>query len=328
MQEVSGGNSTSTQQVKRPIPKARWECFGIPDTIVVDNGLDLQSKAVASACLALGVEIVFTPPREPWYKGVVERMGRTLNIRLIHWLPGTTFGKPMGNYEYDAQQHASMSFQRFVPLLEHFLANIQNRHPHKGIGTVPVMRWRSGIEQWPVRLPENMGAFDAAFALTYTRVLQRQGIEFEYGFYNNEQLGVLWNTVASSTSVTIKVDPTDIRAIHVVDPTTQIPFKVECTTHYEGARHLSYHRMVVDRARRSGLDPVQARELAEAEAVLKDEIDDATKTSKKALRRSHAAIASGMWSTGSTVENAAGTDPMPASARGDGLDALLSDSQL
>ena len=69
-----------------------WESFGLPDAIVVDNGLDLNSASVVDACLAQGISIITMPPNEPWKKGRAERFFRTLNTTLFHRLPGTTFG--------------------------------------------------------------------------------------------------------------------------------------------------------------------------------------------------------------------------------------------
>jgi putative transposase len=69
-----------------------WESMGLPDTIVVDNGMDLNSASVVEACLAQGISIITMPPNEPWKKGRAERFFRTLNTTLFHRLPGTTFG--------------------------------------------------------------------------------------------------------------------------------------------------------------------------------------------------------------------------------------------
>jgi len=72
--------------------ECEWDVMGIPDEIVVDNGLDLNAAHVTQACEALGISIMTMPPNEPWKKGRVERFFRTLNTTLFHRLPGTTFG--------------------------------------------------------------------------------------------------------------------------------------------------------------------------------------------------------------------------------------------
>lgn len=72
--------------------EAEWESMGLPDAIVVDNGLDLNSTSVVTACLAQGISIITMPPNEPWRKGRAERFFKTLNTTLFHRMPGTTFG--------------------------------------------------------------------------------------------------------------------------------------------------------------------------------------------------------------------------------------------
>lgn len=274
------------------------ECFGIPDTIVVDNGLDLTSRSVSDACLALEVSILFTPPREPWYKGVIERMGKTLNTAFVHWLPGTTFGQQKADYEYDPEKDASMTLEEFTEGLETFLFHVYNKTRHSTLNMSPLQKWRRGIAQWPIRLPAGIDDFNAIFALTETRTVQKQGIEYEHLKYQSEHLGRLWNRLPKGTKLTLKVDPTDIRVIRVIDPNTEKPFPVRCTTYFPAPLHLSYHLAVTKRANQLALDPEDEKDRAEAEASLRKQIDEAHKRPNRHLRRKAAAVQAGTVGTG------------------------------
>lgn len=57
----------------------KWPVVGMFDTLVVDNGMDFQSNSVKKSLARLFVEVISSPPREPRYKGGIERMGRTMS---------------------------------------------------------------------------------------------------------------------------------------------------------------------------------------------------------------------------------------------------------
>ena len=262
--------------------------MGIPDVVVVDNGLDLLAHAVVAALDSLVIEAIYTPPRTPWYKGVIERFGRTLNMRFIHWLPGTTLGKQMREFEYNPRAHACISYADFRTMLDFYVANIHNVAPRRGKFGTPLRRWSHGVSQWPVRLPESEANFDAIFALTFTRTLRQTGISFADLFFNSDQLGMLWNRLEPGTTVRIKVDPTDIRAIHVIDPRDDSAIKVPCLTHFDYPRPYAYHIQVQAWRRKEGHDASDMASLARDEAMFRRAIEEAAANGKKALRRMQA----------------------------------------
>jgi len=65
---------------------------------------------VQDSCTELGIELLFAPPRSPWYKGVIECAGGTFNTRFIHWLPGTPLGRPTGDVKACASSQRSAEF--------------------------------------------------------------------------------------------------------------------------------------------------------------------------------------------------------------------------
>lgn len=298
-------SSVSTEHGLEPPP----ELMGIPDTVVVDNGLDLHSKSVREALLQLGVRIVATPPRQPWFKGTIERIGgRSPNLRFIHWLPGTTYGKQMHDFEYNGASNAAMTLDEFERLFDLFAFHIHFKTPPRRGGPSPSQKWRSGIELWPVRLPLTKEEFDAKVALTENRVLTKAGVSFEYLTYQSEELGRLWNRCREGTRVTLKIDPLDIRAIRVVSPVDKSVLVVRCTTHFEGALALSYHVAVNKLARRIDLDPTDERDREKAERLMRETVEAAHRR-KKVLRPRQADHASGRKGTGRAAGRASETSP-------------------
>lgn len=271
-------------------PMHPWLAYGIPDCIVVDNGLDLLAHGFQDACISLGIELIYAPPRTPWYKGTIERFGRTSNTRLFHWLPGTTLGKQMKETGYDAKSEALLTFDEFETLLVQYITQIHNRTPRRAKEGTPDSRWLAGTLEWPVRLPESMESFDAAVALTVQAKLQQAGITYLGLQYQNDALGQLWNRLPGSTSLTFKVNPLDLKTIKVLMPVTQEILSVDCVSDVVWPRTLAYHMAVRQTARQSGRDLSNIRELALAEAELQLNIERAMADGKRSLKRMQAEI--------------------------------------
>jgi len=274
--------------MRKALDEVPWPAFGIMDLLVVDNGLDLTSHGVQDACTALGIDLLFTPPRSPWYKGVIERAGGTFNTRFIHWLPGTTLGQPTGDRHYDGKDHAVLTFEDFELLVEQYIRTIHNKAPRREKPGTPVRRWLAGIAQWPVRLPMSEDELDAACALTRTATLRQTGLLFLGLQYQNTELGTLWNRVPAGTRITFKVNPLDLKTIKVYVPGTAEIISVDCVDELSWPRSLSYHVAVRQTARKMNLNAREARDLAIAEAAMKRSIAAAIEKSKATLRRAQA----------------------------------------
>ena len=270
--------------------KCLWLAYGIPDCVVVDNGLDLLSKGFQDACIALGIELIYTPPRTPWYKGTIERFGRTINTRFIHWLPGTTLGKQMKEMGYDAKGDALLTFEAFESLLLQYFTQIQNRTPRRNKEGIPDKRWLVGTLEWPVRLPESIEAFDAAVALTVHAKLQQTGITYLGLQYQNDALGQLWNQLPASTRLTFKVNPLNLKTILVLKPVTQEILAVDCVSDVLWPRTLAYHMAVRQTARQLGRDLSNTRELALAEAAMQRAIVEAMAKGTRSIKRMQAEL--------------------------------------
>ncbi len=70
-----------------------WPCYGLPEVMVVDNGLEFHSNDLESVAYDLGIRIQYCPKHAPRFKGVVERHLKTINYFFAHQLPGTSFAK-------------------------------------------------------------------------------------------------------------------------------------------------------------------------------------------------------------------------------------------
>lgn len=250
-----------------------WEVAGIMSLVVMDNGADFQGLSVRTGLHELGIEVQFCPPQEPWYKGIIERYGRTFNQKLIHWLPGTTYGKVMRDKDYKAKDKASLTLDELRQRMELTFWSY-NRKPHRGLGKrTPLEVWREGVAQWPILLPpSNSLRFEASLCLTVAeKTLHKYGIEYDCEKFNSDDLGALWNRMPAKSKVMIKVDPDDINFIYVIDPRSDEAFQVPNARPRSQKISWNMLKAVKERAKALGLDP------AEHEAQLVEYISQAVR---------------------------------------------------
>lgn len=232
----------------------KWPVVGMFDTVVIDNGMDFQSNSVKKSLARLFVEVISSPPREPWYKGGIERMGRTLNQRLIHMLPGTTYGKDMSKFDYVAEKHAVLTLADLRQRLE-IMFWIYNRTHHTSLKRTPNDVWVDGVAQWPLRLPPiHEERFQVALCLSDERMLSKDGIAYDGQTFQSDALGSLWNCLPEKTYVSIKIDPTDRNFIYVIDPRSDDILKVLNTRPMEGKVSWSFQRAIKARGKELNID--------------------------------------------------------------------------
>jgi hypothetical protein len=83
--------------------------YGVPETLVVDQGKEMLGRDLEEACLQLGIKLVHNPGRSPWMKGSIERWFGALNTDMVHALPGTTFSHVLERGDYRSEHVACVS---------------------------------------------------------------------------------------------------------------------------------------------------------------------------------------------------------------------------
>jgi len=306
-------------------PGHSWLACGIMDMLAMDNGSDFKSKGGTQALAALVCEPFFCPPRAPWYKALIERLGGSVNTRFIHWLPGTTLGKVIRDVEYDPKKHATFTFDQFNRLLFKYFVTIHNHTIPRGKTLSPHNSWLRHLAQWPIRMPESLEALDLALSLIYTRTLRQTGVELFGLQFNSDELGEVWNRVSAGTVVTFRVTPLDVRTVRVCHPLTGAWLLVPCTTEFQFPMQLTYWLNLKKVAERLGLDPREKRDLVRAQQSLSDEIEAMTKKNrKKALRAGEAEL----WRMAKEASAGSADVPPERKALPDEIGDLMSDLEL
>lgn len=206
--------------VQREFPgvKNRWECYGVPELVVVDNPPEFHSSHFERACLQIGADIQYAKVLVPWYKGKLERFQGTMCHDLMHGNPGTTFSNILERDDYDPSQHAVVLLSTFREMLHRWIIDVYLQTPHRGITDTPSHRWQSDIRELPPPLPPSASELDVVLGMVVQRVIFHYGIELEGLKYNSPELGELRRRLGPGTKVELTFDPGDLGHINVLDP--------------------------------------------------------------------------------------------------------------
>jgi putative transposase len=263
-----------------------WDCFGLPEQIICDNGKEFVSINFEDAAHALNIQIQYCPPREPWFKAKVERFMRTANQGLFHSLPGTTFGKQYNLPDYDPTKHASIDFGSLTKILHMWVVDIYMQEYHSGIQNTPAAMWREEAAKTPPRLPSTRRDLDITLGVIEERALHHYGIEVIGQLFNCQALSLIRARLENPerrkndrmAKVKIKLMPDDMTGIFVRDPMTDEYLWVPNTdAEYAKGKGWHQHKIIQQYARATGKGNVDKKQLLIAEAKIARQIAAAVK---------------------------------------------------
>ncbi|WP_339828937.1 Mu transposase C-terminal domain-containing protein [uncultured Parvibaculum sp.] len=275
-----------------------WDAFGIPESIVIDNGRDFTSIALKQACLALSINIEYAPRWRPQYKGQIEGFLGKMTKQLAQKFPNTTRSNPteLGNNQPEVQYAVGLELfnEKFV---EWVLCDY-NRTINRNMKSNPETRWREGAAMHPPLLPKSMDDLNTLLMYVKKRTLRNDGVQLDHLMYNSNDVARIRAECGGEVSVQVRYDRTNLKEIYITDPTTgkQIPIPSKDPEYTDG---LSYdmHRAVWAYATAAAKRQVNATDLARYR-------DEVTLSHQKAMgdrkmtARRKAAIMLGLTSTG------------------------------
>ena len=194
-----------------------WLAYGIPATLVIDNGKEFIGHDLEDACLLLGVVLQYTPVRTPQFKASVERMFGSLNTMFFHALPGTTFSNSGERGGYNSAEQACVYLSDVDKMLNIFLLDFYAERFHHGLDSIPARRWEEKIQHgFAPALPPSAEELSILLGRTTTRVLHHYGIEFASLRYNCDDLLTL-RARLKGQATKIKYHPADLSCLYVYD---------------------------------------------------------------------------------------------------------------
>lgn len=213
-----------------PLPnlktKHAWPCHGVPESIVVDNGMEFYSGDLDSVALDLGLAIQYCPKRQPRFKGTVERYLKTINYFFAHQLPGTSLARWHLRGDYDPTQHAVLTLAEFNQIFEKWILDDYAQVVHRGTHETPWARWHAGLKHRVLELPSSVNVLEERIGHIKERSLRRDGITLFGNRYNGDVLAPILNSHGAGVKVRVMYNNEDLSSIQVWGPDSAQPLRV------------------------------------------------------------------------------------------------------
>ncbi|WP_241330093.1 helix-turn-helix domain-containing protein [Chryseobacterium arthrosphaerae] len=212
-----------------------WGCWGVMETIHVDNAKEFRGIMLKKACENYGINLEFRPVATPHYGGHIERFLGSFS-KAVHDLPGTTFSNIQERSTYKSEKHASFTLAEFEKWMVTYIVNVYHKTVHSGIGMTPEEKYIDGIfgnnETKGMGLPprfhdERKVRLD--FMPYLERTIQASGIVIDHIHYYDEVLRKYINVPNKSKNLrkySFRRNPKDISVIYFFDPDLNEYFEI------------------------------------------------------------------------------------------------------
>ncbi|MHC1792048.1 transposase [Solidesulfovibrio sp.] len=229
--------SSSAQAVAACLRKALLT-WGVPETLVTDNGSDYVSRHIKDALVGLGVEQRIAPPFTPEAKPHIERSFGTFCRDIMELLVGYIGHDVAGRKDIEARKSfaqrlgtagesvtVDMTPQDFQAFCDKWSNDIYAHDPHEGLG---------GKSPWQVaadwRLPVSKvdpRALDVLLSAPADgdswRVVRKKGLKIDGRWHIHAELGPI-----IGQRVKVLLDEADVGAVYVFAETSGGPMEFLC----------------------------------------------------------------------------------------------------
>jgi hypothetical protein len=224
-----------------PAIQNRYVGAGVPRTVTFDNGLSQWGKSIETIGLDLNMTIQFATVRTPWFKPRVEGAFNGLNKRLLREMPGFVLGRNMDRKDYDPSRHGCIGIRHFLYIFHAWLIDIYLQQPGGMFQTTPAELWAQGTAKWAPELISSATDLDILFGVVRKGRLDHRGVVYESLRYHSPALHTLRRQVGDRLDVEVKINPSDLGAVHVRHHQSPGCIRAEATEQ-RYARGLSLHR--------------------------------------------------------------------------------------
>ena len=220
--------------------EGNWNIYGIPKsmTIHLDNASEFRGEGLKRFCQEFNIGIDFRPRGAPYYGGHIERIVKTMNMR-IHTLSGTTFSNPKERGEYDSEAKAVFALKELEKWIAEFIVNVYHKTIHSELEMTPEKKYETGIlgdeKTAGTGLPDIIDREEAeririSLLPPIERTIQKDGISFENIKYYHDVLRkyirIEDNNGKKRKTFTVRFDPRDISKIYFYEPELKMYFPV------------------------------------------------------------------------------------------------------
>ncbi len=268
-----------------------WNAFGLPKTIVIDNGLEFKNKAMIDASYQIGFELQFCPPKVPQWKGSIERFFRSANTGLFHTLPGTTRSNPQKLGDENPVELAELNFSTFLALIYKWIIDVYSQDLNKGAGGIPHKLWQIATEEFPICLPNSASEIAVLMGKVEYRQITRRGIVHQNLHYNSDELYKFFlkfnkENNGSQQSFKIKYNPLNIGQIYVYDNIIDKKWiKALCTNQTYSNNLTEWEHKEIQKYARNTYAKINEFELVKSKAQIRQMIENGINYTKAQIAR-------------------------------------------
>lgn len=264
-----------------------WPCFGIPEALVVDNGLEFHGKSLEHWAFNLGVRLQYCPKKQPQFKGAVERFLKTINYSFVHLLPGTSFARFYKRGDYDPERHAILTLAQFRRVLEKWFVDVYANTLHRTLNTTPLEKWNSSACLHSPRLPQSIDRLIDEMGEPLKRSLRHDGITVHGLHYVDDALATILRRYGEGVRVTIIFDPADLGAIRVCEPGSTEAMHIVYAREFEYANGLTLeqHKLIRNEAAAQGRSALDSAALFAAKRAIQEQVAELMISKKHSKRR-------------------------------------------
>jgi len=270
---------------KSPKVISEWPARGLPLRIVPDNAAEFHADNLVNAFTEMGIEIMFPRSRGPQMKGAVERFFRTLNMGLIHTLPGTTFSNVKERGDYIPEKHACLTLQALESALIKWIVDIYHQTPHKGLDSkTPMAVWKAMEPSRVIQMPADLDALETALSHRKLSTIQAYGIQLSNNFYHSDELASLRIRLGEEKKVQIRYRD-ELGHIWVHDPFRNVFFEVPAKDKRLVGMSRDLYKIATKAAKSENASSIDREAIQRAYHQLRKDIEEERRSNKLRTRR-------------------------------------------
>lgn len=198
-----------------------WPCEGIPKKVITDNGKEFKSRSMRQAELALGFTVVNLPGRSPWLKGIVERFFGTMQMQVLSFVEGKTFGDTKKRDDYNSTKKARIKLSELKSKLLRWIVDDYHVRFHEGLRGFPINEWQKRMPEDGVDAVPRFESIREFLGAAHLKPIGKKGVALYGHYYFHPELKQIRRDRGPKQRYEIRSDPYDIGAIELLTPDGQ-----------------------------------------------------------------------------------------------------------
>ncbi|BFM44099.1 DDE-type integrase/transposase/recombinase [Flavobacterium sp. CFS9] len=271
-----------------------WDCWGIMDSIHVDNAKEFHGNMLRKATQEYGIDLNFRPIATPHFGGHIERTLGTFS-KEIHDLPGTTFSSIKDRDNYDSKKNASFTLEEFERWLTIYITKIYHKRIHSSINETPINKFKKGIlgdnttigKGIPPRI-FNERKVRLDFMPFVERTIQEYGIVLNHIYYYDDVLRSYINSKdekGNKIKYIFRTDPRDISIVYFFDPFLKEYFEIPYKNTSFPPMSIWEHRDIIRKLKKNNIGIINEDAIFSAYRELEEIERTAVSLTKKEKRK-------------------------------------------